>query len=150
MFYVQALFFIELSIVAIFIHFSFFCCLGYLVTSELMHYDCTIRFVNSCGRFNLPQSKMTSCLYRGHAHPNLRHWHNKKLVDWRVAIRRIYLIGKGVMYLNFELIGASLSEPHINGTSMRAVFILWILVRTSVTRAPLHTFSTKAACNVLG
>ena len=53
---------------------------------------------------------------------------------------------------SIEIIGASLSEPHINGTSMRAVFICIMVhgTSTTVTRAPLHRLSTKAACNVFG
>lgn len=39
-----------------------------------------------------------------------------------------------------------LSMPHINGSSMHAVFVWYC---TSVTRAPLHRLNTKAACNVM-
>ena len=51
-------------------------------------------------------------------------------------------------YTHPHLIGASLSEPHINGTAVREVYVC--IYGTTVTRAPLHTFSTKAACNDFG
>ena len=38
-----------------------------------------------------------------------------------------------------SLIGASLSEPHINGTSMRAVFIYIFMVRPSPARRFIHS-----------
>ena len=55
------------------------------------------------------------------------------------------------LYTSSTIIGASLSEPHINGTSMRAVFICIIYYYgTTIIHAPLHILSTKAACNVFG
>ena len=39
------------------------------------------------------------------------------------------------------MIGASLSEPHINGTAMRAIYGICIY-GTSVIRAPLHRLCT--------
>ena len=53
------------------------------------------------------------------------------------------------LFILHIIIGVSLSEPHINGYfNAHSVYIMDLGM--SVTRAPLHTFSTKAACNVFG